>query len=78
MKEVLGAKKVTITALIFKCKCGTKFISNEYNKGLALPSGGSYPTATTKCPICEKIVEGGRVYNPIMGSEEQKKWYPEK
>jgi hypothetical protein len=75
MKELITSDKTKKTALIFKCKCGAKFISNEYKPGQMLPSHGTYHSAIDKCPVCNETVKGGRIYDPIPGSEEHKKWY---
>jgi hypothetical protein len=70
MKEIIGKKQAKKTPLIFKCKCGTKFISNEWRRGMMLPSSGMYPDAKDTCIKCGKEVKGGRVFDPVIGSEE--------
>ena len=61
--------------LVFKCPCGDRFVSNEYNPGLALPSQGCYSRATEKCPSCGKIVKRGNIYKPLLGSDQFNKYY---
>jgi hypothetical protein len=74
MKELINKGGNKRTPLVFKCKCGAKFISNEWNQGLMLPSNGVYPSATDKCPACGEGVRRGSVYRPLINSAEYNKW----
>lgn len=73
---IIPERRKKRTPLVFKCECGEKLISNEYIiNGLIVGGEMRRRTAKEKCTTCESMVEGGRVYRPLVGSLEYKKWY---
>ena len=78
MKELIFNNSSKATPMVFKCKCGSMFVSNEYRDGNPLVVRGSTLSKRLMndiCPTCGDKCEGGRVYRPLLGSEQHDKWY---
>lgn len=71
----MGKRVIRRKPLQFKCThCEHVFVSNEYRNPVPAKGLLGDATAVETCQKCGAVLEGGKLYRPIMGTDEFKKW----